>query len=247
LTNGTLINSEIANSLKKIKPRGIEISLLGATPDTHDSITGVKGSFAKTIEAIRLLVERRIVVTTKTTLMSLNVSEYPQIKSLSEKLGAVPKSGSRVVPRIDGDFCPQQYKISQEERERFLHNELLDESFIPYPDEDSPGSQTCKAGKMLASINPYGDVSPCVLLPIRLGNLKEKSFKEIWHNAGNKTLHELRDLKIEDLEKCSSCQLASLCSRCTGSAYLEHKSLTAPDSSACEDAQWKAFQRSKRK
>lgn len=246
LTNGTLIDQNIADFLKEIKPRGIEISLLGAVPETHDAITGMVGSFDKTVEAIKLLVAHGIKVTTKTSLMKSNIKEYKQIKALSENLGAVSKTGARILPQKNGGVGPQQLNICWEDRKRYLHDEALDESFITDFDEVHQGTLICKAGKMFASINPYGDVNPCILLPVDLGNLNEKSFRDIWYDRNNNTLNEIRNLKESHLEKCSICTLSSLCQRCAGAAYLETKNFRGPSSLACEEARWKNFILSKK-
>ena len=239
LTNGSLITQEAANFLKKIKPQGVEISLLGATPDTHDSITGVPGSFEKALNAIKMLREADIFIYAKTTLMKSNISEYSRIKSLVERLGAYPQISSSIIPKTDGAIDPQQHKISWEDRLRFLGDETLDDSFLSLIEQDQRGNLTCKAGKMLASINPYGDLCPCNILPIKLGNLHDKSFKDIWFDPDNAVLNELRSLKESDIEKCFSCSLKHLCGRCAGAVYLEHKNLRSPSSPACEDAKWR--------
>lgn len=239
LTNGTLITREIADFLKDIKLKAFEISLLGASSETHDSITGVPGSFEKALDAIKLLKERGILVVTKTTLMHDNIKEYKQIKELSIRMGAVSKISAGIVPKKDGSRQPQQLLINRQNREYYLDGEELNESFIADSDESPRGSLLCRAGKMLAAINPYGDVSPCILMPITLGNLCEKSFPDIWYNPENSTLRELRSLTTDDLDTCSTCSLSSLCQRCAGAAYLETKSLRGRSSIACEEAWWK--------
>jgi radical SAM protein with 4Fe4S-binding SPASM domain len=247
LTNGTLITPQIADALKEIKPRGMEISLLGATVKTHDSITGVPGSFEKAVNAIKLLVDRGIHVITKTTLLKFNVHEYQQIKALAKSLGVVPKISSGVVRRVDGEAYPQEYQITWNDRELFLHGELLEESFLTYFFEGSDAKYlTCKAGKLFAAINPYGDVNPCILLPVPLGNLNKKSFREIWYDQENEFLNDLRSLKTGDLTQCSSCTMSSACIRCTGAAYLETNDLKAPFSAACEEARWRTYQLTKK-
>jgi radical SAM protein with 4Fe4S-binding SPASM domain len=248
LTNGTLITPQIADAVKEIKPRGMEISLLGATAKTHDSITGVPGSFKKAVNAIKMLVDRGIYVVTKTTLLKLNVHEYQHIKALAKGLGAVPKISSGIVRRIDGATYPQDYRITWNDREQFLNGEVLEESFLTYFFESSDAKYlTCKAGKLFAAINPYGDVTPCIILPVPLGNLNKKSFREIWYDQENTFLNDLRNLKSADLTQCAPCTMSSACIRCTGAAYLETNDLKAPLSAACEEARWRLSQLSKKK
>ena len=239
LTNGTLITDKDVDELRRLNPAGIEISLLGAKPETHDSITNIPGSFDRTVSTITKLVEQGIRVTTKTTLMKRNIIEYQEIKSLSERLGAHAKIGAEIIPKIDGRKDPQQYQISWEERLRYL-----------YPDEsvgclmegaDEHKGLTCKAGKVVASISPSGDVQPCILMPITLGNLRENSFEEIWHPKNNGILNQVRSIIPPHLKVCFQCEFAQFCTRCPGTAYLETGDLTAPSPIACEQSRWKAY------
>ena len=41
----------------------------------------------------------------------------------------------------------------------------------------------CGAGRLYCAISPQGDVRPCVFLPVNVGNLKERTFRDIWINA----------------------------------------------------------------
>jgi len=46
-------------------------------------------------------------------------------------------------------------------------------------------------------VSPYGDVFPCGVHPLPAGNLREKSFHEIW--TGSPLLRDLRARTIDDL------------------------------------------------
>lgn len=38
----------------------------------------------------------------------------------------------------------------------------------------------CNAGHKMISIGPFGEVSPCVFIPMSFGNVKDRSIKDIW-------------------------------------------------------------------
>lgn len=238
MTNGTLISDEEADKIAALKFLELEISLLGATPTTHDSITKVPGSFAKTIRAIELLKARNLQVRTKTTLMSLNVSEYQAITSLAERLEVPSKVEPWVVPRRDGSREPLKYQLSMDQMRLHLHNDL-EISCLLKVDEAHSGPMICNAGRVLCSISPYGDLFPCVLIPLKLGNLRENSFDEIWKSSNNE-LRRIRSVTKSDLKTCSVCDLVSFCNRCPGIAYMETGDLLAPSPSACQFAKWRA-------
>ncbi len=58
-TNGTLVDEARADRLAALEPVVVEMSLLGAAPETHDAITLKRGSFARTVRAAELLGARR--------------------------------------------------------------------------------------------------------------------------------------------------------------------------------------------
>ena len=41
----------------------------------------------------------------------------------------------------------------------------------------------CGAGRIYATIQPNGDITPCVFMPITVGNIREKPFWDIWTNT----------------------------------------------------------------
>ncbi|MFP3255163.1 MAG: radical SAM protein [Thermoplasmata archaeon] len=84
----------------------------------------------------------------------------------------------------------------------------------------------CGAGRLYASIEDNGDVGPCVFLPIKVGNIREKSFKDIWENS--KVLQELRNRDLYQ-ENCKSCVFRNPCGGCRARAYGYFGDYLAPD------------------
>ena len=84
----------------------------------------------------------------------------------------------------------------------------------------------CGAGRLYCSIEPNGDVQPCVFMPIKIGNIREKPLKEIWHNS--KVLEKLRD-RSKLKANCSSCEYKFVCGGCRSRAYAYFGDVLAPD------------------
>jgi len=82
----------------------------------------------------------------------------------------------------------------------------------------------CGAGRLYCSIELNGDVQPCVFLPIKVGNIREKPFLEIWHNSP--VLKKLRDRTLLK-DHCSECEYKYICGGCRAWAYF--RDLAAPD------------------
>jgi len=240
MTNGTLITPEKIEEIKKLKPVKFEISLYGATAKTHDYITRVKGSFELTVEAIKGLIEKGIEVLIKFSLMKSNVKEYKEMKVLSEKLGAKCKIGPGLTPKKDGSLDPLQYDLSFEEIEKYLSKEDFELSYLLEKQKKDPLYRfRCKAGLAVCSISPSGIMYPCVIMPMAVGDLRKKSFKEIWNTEPSYELKRLRNLTSADLPTCSKCDLAPFCVRCPGVVYLETGDIVGASSSACRYAQWR--------
>src|SRR2546425_4976167 len=53
---------------------------------------------------------------------------------------------------------------------------------------------SCPAGKYYCRITPEGDVTPCPYMPVSAGNLRERSFDDLWRGAPG--VDDLRDPKL---------------------------------------------------
>ena len=84
----------------------------------------------------------------------------------------------------------------------------------------------CGAGRMYCAIQPNGIVTPCVFMPIPVGDLRSQLFVDIWKNAEvMQSLRERHDLK----EHCGSCDYKNVCGGCRARAYAYFKDIKAPD------------------
>jgi radical SAM protein with 4Fe4S-binding SPASM domain len=84
----------------------------------------------------------------------------------------------------------------------------------------------CGAGRMYSAIQPNGIVTPCVFLPIPVGDLRSESFIDIWKNAEvMQSLRERNDLQGH----CGSCDYKNVCGGCRARAYAYFNDIKAPD------------------
>ncbi len=91
-TNGTLITPFIADEIRRMKFARVRVTLLGATPAAHEQITGVKGSFQKSLNGVKLLKERGINLSIQITVMKENASGVGKIRDLARKMGVAYES-----------------------------------------------------------------------------------------------------------------------------------------------------------
>ncbi len=84
----------------------------------------------------------------------------------------------------------------------------------------------CGAGRIYAAIQPNGDVTPCVFMPITVGNIREKPFWDIWTNTPLFNLLRDRD-KLKGF--CKKCPYRNVCGGCRARAYGYYNDPMAPD------------------
>ncbi len=233
-TNGTLIDEKMADFLKEANVLEVGVSLYG-TSEVHDYITRVKGSFKKSIKALELLGERNVSTVIKFTLMKVNVNELKKVKELAIKLGAEFHFGYVVTPKINGSKEPLNLRVTPMQIKFLIESGEIP---LPSPSKVKPkkcvDSPLCSAGRDMFAITAYGDLIPCVTIPKKCGNLREKSFSEVWSSD---ELERLRKKRKKDLIACSSCVLNFVCSRCPGLALLEEGDLLSLTKFSCEVAE----------
>ena len=230
LTNGTLINLDTAERIKELRPLLVGLSLYGATPATHDAITGQEGSFVATLGAVQRLSALGVRVALQTLLMNSNVQEAGAMRALAARLGLPLYLSHELVPTRGGEVWPQGYEASLSQLCSYV-----EPAWLGRPET---GHRICHAGRSTCSISPSGDILPCLLMPLELGNLRRQSFAHIWETSPE--LRRLRSIRTEDFVSCRHCDLSPFCYRCIGVALSETGSLTAPAPSACRHAALRA-------
>ncbi len=88
----------------------------------------------------------------------------------------------------------------------------------------------CGAGRFYMGIEPNGDMYPCVFFPhneeLRLGNIMEDDFEEVWKNQP--LLTELRNKNLLE-ENCGNCENKNICGGCRARAYTYLNNVQAPN------------------
>jgi AdoMet-dependent heme synthase len=224
-TNAVLIRAADAQRLRDLAIEQVQVSVYSARPEVHDRVTKLPGSLKRTLAGIRLLRCAGIKVTLANVLMTSNVGDSEGVRSLSNELGAHYTLDPTITPMMDGNTSVLKYRVSTEAlRDVFQNSHLVGnvEEFCAPPapiNDDVLEGYSCSAGHTACYISPYGDVFPCVQFPLGCGNLREKSFQEIWSNSPE--FAEVRSIRGKDLTTCSSCGHLGSCTRCPGLAYME--------------------------
>lgn len=178
-TNGTLITPAV---IKKLIDSGLHrcaVSIDGATPDTHEWLRGVKGCFRKAVRGAKLIQKAGIPLQINTCLNSRNQHELQDIIKLAESLKATTLqlffyvSSGRCCPEVESPaFTAELFENIKSKID------LRVIGTIQYK-----GSKCCAAADKVCCILNDGTVYPCMLLPVPLGNVTEKSLHDIWTNS----------------------------------------------------------------
>jgi radical SAM protein with 4Fe4S-binding SPASM domain len=242
-TNGTLITPEIADLLAEWQPFVVEITLYGRTQATYERITGVPGSHARCLRGIDLLLARGVPLKLKTMLMTLNRDELWDMQAYAEGLGV----GFRFDPLLNGGLtgsaAPAAYRLPPEEVVAFdLADAKRVEEWEAFCNRFR-GIQTnhrflyvCSAGLRSFHIDPYGQLSLCLISRVPSYDLRRGSFGDGWREF----LREAHYQSPSEHYECNQCNLLSLCGQCPGWARLERGEPEKPVEFLCQVAHLRA-------
>jgi len=241
-SNALLITPEKAARLRGLAVRQVDISIYSADPAVHDWVTKVPGSLERSLEGAALLRDVGVTVKLNCPLMKQNVGQYREIRALAERLGVLWGFDPMITAKNDGDTSPFTLRITRKELGQVLQDPALNPHHgKPAPVESGPGyvrpdldEIPCGASHNACYISAYGDVMPCVAMPIACGNVRDEPFEEIWHRSPE--MLRVRSIRIRDLHTCSTCAASPFCTRCPGQALVENGDLYGPSPANCEHA-----------
>jgi radical SAM protein with 4Fe4S-binding SPASM domain len=229
-SNGSLIDDDVSRRLKDAGMETVAISLDSSIPDRHDEFRGVKGCWDHAVNAIKVLKENSIQVQVNCTVTPQNYDEIDDIMSLAEDLGVDNFHLFFLVPTGRGtglkDITPRMYEymissaLAKTRKYKLNVKPSCAPQFMRVAKEQgvdmSRWVRGCMAGLYYCRIYPSGEVTPCPYMPLTVGNVREKSFKDIWFNS--KVFKDLRD--IDQLKgKCGKCEYRDICGGCRARAY----------------------------
>jgi radical SAM protein with 4Fe4S-binding SPASM domain len=240
-TNAVMIRQPEADRIQALALDSVQISVYSHRAEVHDAITRLPGSLKRTIEAVRLLVERGVKVIFANVLMRDNFADYPGVQALAAEVGAEYTIDPTITPKIDGDRSILGLNIDRVELQQIFRDPSLlgadPEEFCALPGgppapQDAQKMLPCSASHTFCYVSPYGDVCPCVQFPLLVGNVRTTRFLDIWKHSPQ--MKEVRSITLSDLPVCSSCAHGGgSCSRCPGLAYMEGN-MHGPSSQDCE-------------
>ena len=84
----------------------------------------------------------------------------------------------------------------------------------------------CGCGRFYCAIRANGDIEPCVFFPLKIGNIRDDDFEQLWRT--NTILTELRNKDLLE-GNCGECEYRYFCGGCRARAYGYTGNYLAPD------------------
>lgn len=229
-TNGSLLTTERCKKLDETGLSGMDISLYGFSEESYQTLTGRSGMFIKTIEGIKAAIEQGFNVDISIILHRYNIDELKKMVDFCQENVVPFQFSTEITERYDQSLGSRNYEITTEQFNQQLRGEYAEIFMHLNPEK----SLQCSCAKTVCGISSTGEVFPCIGAPIPSGNLREKSFEDIWKNSA--VLNKIRNLKASDFKSCQTCDYIEYCSRSSGSIYVNTQDYTGCDSVTLQQA-----------
>lgn len=210
----------------------VQVSLDGKK-ELHEKFRGIKGSYDKAIEALKMAKEDGLRTQMNVTITSRNIDNLEWNYNMAKELNVDKLFYRRVVPygkaKVNRDVLPDKelYYSKIKKLSKLDSKDLkvaIDDPILNVLNNiDNSEYIACGAGINNLGISSDGDVYPCIFLREKLGNLREDKLINIWNN--NDTLKKLRERKIE---KCGTCKYKYSCGGCRAFSGIYQKDTFCP-------------------
>jgi radical SAM protein with 4Fe4S-binding SPASM domain len=220
LTNGTLIDVNIAQKLVKSGINSLSISLDSVTPTIHNELRD--GSFVSVVNGIKYCVNEGLDVNVSSCITQKNFDQTQDLIKFAEDIGLRSITFEGLNPVGYGKSCGNLL-LTVDDTEWFLKNlnRYLNElkpnvdvlMFYPQWVRWDSNATGCGVGKDFFGIDPEGNFMPCTNLPLTLGNIHKTEFEEFWNCEMMNKLREKRR------GGCDICEFKDQCGGCRSKAY----------------------------
>lgn len=189
-SNGHALGPVLARRLKEeVDPFNVDISLHGACAEAHDRQTRIPGSFDRLMVNLRTMQSLGLRIKLNSPLTAWNEGEIERMFALADGFGLRLSVDTRLTPRDDGDLTPLNIspsvdgirKVLRLQRERADRNEKPEVPLRREPEKES--RHHCGAGSSTLTIDPVGNIYPCVQWRKAIGNVHNDRIAERWRES----------------------------------------------------------------
>jgi AdoMet-dependent heme synthase len=244
-TNGTLLTEPRIRSLRDAGVQGFALSIDSLDPRYHDRFRHGAGALEQTLAAVDRLAANELDFLVQTTVTRGNRGELPAVAEWAAERGAVAFNVYFLVATGRGHGMPglepaeneavlvDLVELETRYRGRMMVRSKCMPALMRHVAERAPDSPLmnyetrCPCGVHYCRITPEGRVTPCPYTPAVAGDLRTRSFADVWWRSP--VLRSLRD--GEPGGKCGRCEYRELCGGCRARAHAATGDLLAEDAS----------------
>lgn len=209
ISSNGFFTDRIIHLFNKHRDIGIRISIEGL-PKTNDELRGIPDGFD---HGIRSLLELKRMgvrdIGFGITVSDQNAKDMIELYYLAQAMkmefATAAIHNSYYFHKFDNKFVQPEVAISEFKKliEALLRTKRVKNWFRAYFNyglinyiKGNPRLLPCEMGHDSFFLDPYGEVFPCNVMEESMGNLREKSFEEIWNGAkANKIRQEVKNCK----------------------------------------------------
>ncbi len=241
---GWLLTPDVCREIREAGVKRVSFSLHFPDPEHSDLFASTPGFHAAALEGLANLRGSGVPFQLHTTVMRANADLLPRQHSLVGELGAAGWELFFLVPTGRGRLLADQ-ELAPAEQERVLRWLYRLQRHSPFPVKQicaphfrrveaqsartrgerrptrvttrlSTMSRGCMAGNGFAFVSHVGDVCGCGFLPLSVGNVRDRSFPELYTDAP--LFQAFRDPSRLGGD-CGACEYRALCGGCRARAY----------------------------
>jgi radical SAM protein with 4Fe4S-binding SPASM domain len=213
-SNGFAIGPDLARRLSGYFSE-IQLSLHGATANTHDRIVGKQGAFRRLCLAAEILSAAGVRVNLSFTVMEHNINEIEMVPEVAKDMGAVSLRYLALSDQGRGHALKQwsgrdRSQIGARIRRIYLQQkdtgplDIRAGGFPPFSAMNTKATFFgCPAGRDLLYVRSDGCVSCCGVVEEYVGSIRESAVEELWHKHPMVTLRKTPNCECEYRFVCS--------------------------------------------
>lgn len=248
-TNATLVTPKILETLQKMPPHRIGVTLYGACNADYEKICGCKDGFDRAMDGLAQLLTLPSAMEVRMTLIQDNYHQADAIEKLIRERFGLPVTHTSFVYKSVRGGCmhPEECRMTPEQMVDLTYDRAMQELRKKIPEEMRPflkvkvmEESTCPEGKEHASLmgcsagmDSYtvtwdGKLQGCQMLDAFCVDTREIGFQKAWEQYP-------ATVRIpEPEEECRNCEFAADCQVCPAVAMAETGTLQGSSPYICE-------------
>lgn len=214
-TNASLIRGRMAGLLKECPPRGVKVTLYGASDETYENVCGIKEGFKRVNEGLQTLKALKIPIQLISTVIRQNLEDVEKM-AFYAYINKMPwgATGSVKASARGADSEAREVRVEEklEEQKRKEIQWRLKEA--PVNIERKPCTY-CKDYRLGYWVTWNGDMRFCSFMNEPNIPVRDLTFLEAWKEliAYEETL--------DWPEECKTCEVQKVCFKCAGTLAAE--------------------------